>query len=736
MKRRPLPSDPVTGEAPPLPPTPAAPSNPEHHTPPRSHTKQTPQSTFPSSQSPLQSIEYSTPPAQPSRSHHPDQHSPSPLAGPRQEYATPTRGDVSRQPRLSMDPYDSVSSRHHEDRDYSPKYAAHQQEQPDLRERHYPALPEPYEAPPPEDSRRYSAEEDRPPPPPAHRSRHNSGSQELVPRNAYDTSPSKSFHSMPMRHDVLRNEAHRHSISSYPGRPTFRAYDSAPPVPNALPAPSGMNYEPSAQRHHSYDQSYDPHYRSMQPTVEDAPEPPTQHPNTYRHSASRMSYPEEIGYEKDPSPAPLNLSRSPGASPFRDDPSPSQAQPSYQDQNGYQVAISPLSNRDYSHSPGHSSYHSHSSQSQHSGHRAEPETTMIQSSPNYSLPALPPSLVPGLDPRISQEISERIYEDRRQEQRYNSQSMTTPTRGRPRHDSFQSYEPPVEVSPGYNPHSYERRVVRYNPGQDAEMTRSRGISPDTRTSPNPQHAIRRKSVSPVPPPAETRRLSGVPFGPDSYDELNPSLVSSNDGKSPGGYEEPSKIITHDGREIDPSDHLPMESWAPEPENQPHQTSPDPRARPSLSGAQPMPPSTRRTPRSGRPHAHSMSSSSQPYLALEGPPHTPPAPNSAGRTRLQKKANRGSMGPSPAASSPLAPLSPDNYQDRQSPYTPTRGLPRASTWDHQNENRAPYHSGPPIPAKIPLALMSGANGAGTELALMEEMSRIDIGSGRSRRRGGY
>jgi hypothetical protein len=102
-------------------------------------------------------------------------------------------------------------------------------------------------------------------------------------------------------------------------------------------------------------------------------------------------------------------------------------------------------------------------------------------------------------------------------------------------------------------------------------------------------------------------------------------------------------------------------------------------------------------------------------------------------------------PSPAASSPLAPISPDNYQDRQggSPYTPTRGLPRAQTWDYPTENHSPqqhppHHGyGPPVPAKVPLALMSGANmGANDERSLMEEMQSIDIGAGRSRRRGGY
>ncbi|KAF7555852.1 hypothetical protein G7046_g6455 [Stylonectria norvegica] len=720
VKRRPLPIDPVTGEAPPAPPA-SAPSTPDQHMGPRAHSKQSSHPPFIPSQSPLQAVEYNTPPPHASRNHVPDYQSPSTHAGQSQEYATPPRAEGPRQPRRSMDPYE-LSPRHPEERDSSSQFSQHQHEQMDSRGASYSSLPEAYEAAPMDDPRQYPPTEgDRPPPPPAHRSRHNSGGQELVPRNAHDVSPLKS--SQLMRHDVLRNEAHRHSMPSYPGRPTFRGYDSAPPSQNPHQPPSGMSYEPSPPRHHSYDQSYDPHHRSMQPTVEDAPETPAQHPNTFRNSGQRKSHADQIAYDQvsydqASSPAPLSLSRSPGASPYRDDPSPSQVQYGYQEHNPYQVAVSPLSARDYSRSPG---YHS---QSQNSGHQAELDAARIQSSPNYTMPALPPSLIPGLDPSLSQETSERIYEDRRHEQRYSTQMVTTPTRGRERTDSYQSYGHGQGSSPqGYAPRSYDRRAITYNNGSEQPAEDTRAVSPNVRTStsPNPQHTIRRKSVSPAPPPSETRRLSGVPFGPDSYNDLNTSLVSTKNGVSPPDYvDEDKKILDYDGREIDPSDHLPMDTWAPEPEPKNKQPSPEPRSRPSLSGAQPMPPSTRRAPRNSRPHSTSLSLQS--YVPPENP-RTPPA----GRNRLQKRTSRVSAGTSPAASSPLGPISPDNYQDRQSPYTPSRSLPRASTWDHQNENRAPYGSGPPIPAKIPLPIMSGAIGGSNELALLEEMQRIDIGT---------
>ena len=267
----------------------------------------------------------------------------------------------------------------------------------------------------------------------------------------------------------------------------------------------------------------------------------------------------------------------------------------------------------------------------------------------------------------------------------------------------------------------------YSSGQEL-VRRPRGASPNPYT--NPQSTIRRKSVSPAPPPTENRRVSDVPFGPDSYNALNPSLLSSQGNAVTADPD--AKIITYDGREIDPSDHLPMESWAPEPEpKQPQkQPSPEPRGRASLSGAQPLPPSGRRQLRiAARPQATPTHSPSYNHM---DDPYTPSSLPSTGRNRLQKKRN--SALPSPNASSPLAPISPDNYQDRQSQYTPTRGPQRSGTWDYPSENHAPhYGSGPPIPAKVPLALMSGAN---VDDAFMEEMSRIDIGTGRSRRRGGY
>ncbi|KZL74627.1 C2 domain-containing protein [Colletotrichum tofieldiae] len=472
--------------------------------------------------------------------------------------------------------------------------------------------------------------------------------------------------------------------------------------------------------------------------------------------------------------------------------------------------VSPIATRDFAPSPMEGSpYHSHSrSQSQFTSQRSELGGTEVMA---HAMPAVPASLMPGVDPTISQEVSDRIYDERRQQRRYTDQSMTTPTRGRQHSEPVGydvNYSNQTYVPPGYNPRSsaygapppdmnrgrgpspnpmrgrgaspnpmmargsspnpMTARGVSPNPmmarGSSPNPMTARGVSPNpTRRgvspqpppqhmrsrgiSPNPQtqHTIKRKSVSPAPPPSDHRRLSGVPFGPDSYDMLNPAVSTTNSDISRPDPDE--KIITHDGREIDPSDHLPMDTWAPEPEPKGPKTpaSASTRSRASPAGAQPLPTSGRRQLRiAGRPQSQvsPVTYGSEPYHV----PGTPPNMSSGGRNRLQKKAQRMSALPStsPAGSSPLAPISSHNYQDNGSDFTPPR-LPRASTWDYPSENHAPQYGSspggnygggaPPIPAKVPLPVMSGAN-VDNEWALMQEMSRIDIGAGRSRRHRHY
>ncbi|KAI2625830.1 hypothetical protein GGR54DRAFT_593095 [Hypoxylon sp. NC1633] len=733
VKRRPLPSDPVTGQAP-------SPSVPDQvhqvHTPSRSQPN--PPTSYIPNQSPLQAIEYGTSPSNRS-SNLPDQYPPAhPSAS---QYSTPPH---------RADP-------HHRTLDRNFQFPAHEEEHSLHQDPSYTRAHEldhrasfnygqpAYESPsPPIHFPRHSAEhDDRPPPPPAHRVRNSAGSShELVPRGSFDMPQHKS--TPPMRHDVLRNEAHRNSVSSspssnYPGRPTYRPYESAPDMQNTIRYHENDANHQSAPRHYSYDSAYESHHRSMQPTVEDVPEswtPPS--------ARSRASQYDEREYQQVSSPAPLNLGGRGSAASGHYTSASLQSQQQY-DPNGYSPSPSPMGQEDYSQALTLASrpYPRQSDRSLSYPSELEDNQLQLQTPSNYDLPLVPPTLVPGVDLSLTREISDRFNENRNQGRRYTQPApMSTPTRGR------QQSEPPsnfvVRYSPnGHHPSSsrtYDRSPVAYSGGPTAPsgptpVPGPRGVSPN----PSVTHTIKRKSVSPAPLPSDGRRLSGVPFGPDSYDALNPSVASSKElSKSSEYTNAKGKIVTPDGREIDPSDHLPMDTWAPEPE--PKKPSEhlalELRSRPVPVGAQPMPPSGRRPPRGAtRPHSAIMASAS--YTT---PELTPSPPASTGRSRLQKKAPHVPALPAPISSGP-SPLGPSTSHQRNS--TPPRALVRASTFDYENHGpgaaRSGYGSAPPIPAKIPM--MSGGlgptHGRGEEdWALMEEMSRIDIGTGRARRHGGY
>lgn len=674
VKRRPLPSDPVTGESPSAPVSTISASTPDlygpQQTPPR-HAKRASHSGFIPNHSPLQSVEYNTPPSRARHSITPYGSSPQSAMTP--EHHTPTR-----------------SSRLHGERDY--ESAGHSPyDQPDGRRSYgadmqdHPLRASPRNLPPLDC-------DEPPPPPPAHRSRHSSVEPETMHR---DVSPQKS--SMPMRHDVLKSEAHRHTPSTSALPSPYEPYQPEPSPTNPHTPP---RYGQSASRQDSYDSVYDP--------------------------SGRIAQAEELHFDR--SPGAGSYSRSPGASPgYMSHAARRRESMQDMDGSGYASSVSP-SSRGPSPQKG---------MNQRTNYRDAYEATRGRSPGGYGVPAPPSSLAHNVDPNLSRDISDRIQEERRFDARYNSHDVGG--RGR------QWSEPPPSYGGGRGPSpqafhspSQERMSsgVTYS-GSPHEASGRRPRHTDTSPTPNMPQRIPRKSVSPAPPTLEHRSLSDIPFGPDSYDALNPSMVSSRSshsaapsaGSAPPPRDPNGKIIAHDGRKIDPSDHLPMESWAPEPEPRPssRQMSEDPRSsRPSLSGAQPMPTGNRRTTRSSRPEPIATHQPAQSY-------DEPVTPASGGRNRLQKK-NRGSNAVSPSASSPLAPISPENFQDRQSPYTPTRHAARGSPYDYSNENHAPPHygSGPPIPGKVPLPIMSGGNGG----SLAEEMQRIDIGTGRSRRRGGF
>lgn len=390
------------------------------------------------------------------------------------------------------------------------------------------------------------------------------------------------------------------------------------------------------------------------------------------------------------------------------------------------------------------------------------------------MPPLPPTLVAGLDPAIAQEISDRIYSESRFQRQPRQRQEQSPQRGgdwareaAQRHAEEMQYDRPTSsqgrpkssqgaaaqtaaigagrfyAQPSYVPPERQERQGRSIPATFTPSIRTRSRSP--MPPPSHQHTISRKSVSPAPPPSRgsdgegrQRRLSAVPFGPDDYSALNPNIPAA--AAAVATQDPDAKIITQDGREIDPSDHLPSSSWAALPPN----------LKKSFDNA-----SARETRLRGvtQPAGRTMQRRDRPQSEIYNRPDTvtPPA---AGRTRLVKKANRMTAQPQ---SSPLASTSgnPERYARNRDDYRSEGDagrftMPnRAQTFDtgYADREREVYGSsyrpqpGPPAPAKIPLPHMNSAPAAPPKdpnesaWALLEEMKSIDLGSGTGRRRRG-
>ncbi|KAG5976476.1 hypothetical protein E4U55_007331 [Claviceps digitariae] len=704
VKRRPLPSDPVTGETPVMPPV-AVPAPQEQIHNPRSHARSASQS-HPAhipTQSPLQSVEYNhTPPqgARPQRERDP--------------YNSSPQSAHHHGHRTSRESF-GTSSRYQDERGYSETSHASPYGQQDPRGS-YESFSDVQDVHVP-DERAFpsSYDETGAPPPPAHGSRQHSAGPDAG--HHYDISPQKS--PMPMRQDVSKSRGHRHSMSSYPGQPVFKAHDPSMSAPMQIAPQHSSSHDSLSSQHMPRSAGYSaicgPPHRSMQPTVEDVPDSPSKsHRQNDLCSAASQG---ELDYHTGAGMSSQIVSRSPGShGQYR-----SRQSLPYDSRQRPDDAAHPSSVS----SQMQISHNSQSIQHAQSYQPREVELSRHQRpSTSYVPPAVPLSLSSGVDLALSRELCDPYYNDQRHDEGYSAAAQPiTPTRGRRHSEEPPSYD---TSSQAYVPGSCDgRAMVTYSSRSAQQATRPRN-SPSS--DPNPQHTIRRKSVSPAPPSAENRRLSDIPFDPDSYNAFNPSM--SAPGRAENADSE-GKIIGHDGREIDPTDYLPMETWAPEPEprGKVEQASPEPCAKPSPSGAQPMASSGRRPLRiAARPY--SMPAQQRPCA----PPtygqtdimRTPPA---NGRNRLQKKSARASTGygGDPASmSSPLAPITPDNHQERQLQYTPARSPRSGGSFDYTNENH---------PTKLPLTIMSGANGD-ADMTLMEEMQRIDIGVGRSRRRGGY
>lgn len=408
---------------------------------------------------------------------------------------------------------------------------------------------------------------------------------------------------------------------------------------------------------------------------------------------------------------------------------------------GY-LSTSPSNSQPFSHST--ASVSSHTSYSQ-PGRRNSQNLLAHSPTKNFDYD-LPPSLVPGYEPSIAEDESQRLLNEKRKSSRQifpnepSPQYQALPARNSPR--TYPSPRNDPFQSPRHDP--YTPRIDGQSPLRQLENSQDRRPHRSSApVTPNPRIPMR-KSLSPAPEPTPgTRRLSAVPFSPDSYDAFNPSANSAVVNSAGPKYNTPEQakeafrerenelkleagpIIGSNGRVIDPSDHLSTDTWAPEPEPKLPRKGPEVtlRFRHSPQGAQPMPPSgTRRALQDTPTRPQSMST---PVIT-----HSPDA-NSAGRNRLLKKSR---VSPSQPASSPVVPTLNTSVKPAR------KSMPRAPASDYPvREHDNYYNSGsptynvrsslggtpPPVPEKIPIA--PAQEGWGVN-ALSEEMRRIDIGVG--------
>ncbi|OGE49636.1 hypothetical protein PENARI_c020G11699 [Penicillium arizonense] len=345
-------------------------------------------------------------------------------------------------------------------------------------------------------------------------------------------------------------------------------------------------------------------------------------------------------------------------------------------------------------------------------------------------PAVPASLVAGYEPEDASERAAFERSTRRRSSHWDDEMMLS------------EVPAPVPVSA---PVLYEAPIhpLQTSPRPIAERpSSSRGgsgsVSPDMR-------AVTRKSVSPRPSSSDGRGSSSIPFSPDSYSTLNPHTSRPPSRDPSPGYDSPSHsrdslvrahsepprdvdqpIIGDDGREIDPSDHLPTDTWAPEPERKnrkpeviirfKHSPRPTSRGNESTTSRAPGPPRVGfktettydRSPKKYTPaHVHASPGSMvrtpprMDYAHGRSDSYTDSRGYSTPTSTERPRSSRGSVSPSPSARSPL--------------------------YD--------YNTGPPIPSKVPIThgspsypVMSGnPNGNVRMDALSRELSTIDIGS---------
>jgi len=234
----------------------------------------------------------------------------------------------------------------------------------------------------------------------------------------------------------------------------------------------------------------------------------------------------------------------------------------------------------------------------------------------------------------------------------------------------------------------------------------------------------RKSLTPLSTPPHS--AGAMPYSPDSFDAYNPNVQPStlSQGTSPHSpyqirpdagattREEPNgPIVDAHGNQIDPSDRLPVHSWAPEPEKKtPSRTY-------GLGRDRDFGPRVPLTSEAGT--AKTLSKDTVVNVRSRAQPQPAPTEPTSFRNKLQKK-----MSPAVAAARmpPAQPL-----QERHNFNSPSP--PQPQLYDQQLEySRSAYCQ----PYEQPI--YSGSYAAMSEDALSREISSIDIGSARGGRSG--
>jgi hypothetical protein len=354
-----------------------------------------------------------------------------------------------------------------------------------------------------------------------------------------------------------------------------------------------------------------------------------------------------------------------------------------------------------------------------------------------------------------------------------TQSYSHSTSPRPHPLSKQVSPDSVVTTDHRRPH---RQSIPSAPLSHVGTPNSMNTHPATPTSrPNSVHTVPRKSLSPQPPPSASttaHRLSGIPFGPDDYDTFNPNLASSASVNDLGAkYRDPREaeevhhqrqrealrggadvpIRDASGNVVDPSDHLPSDTWAPEPVRKESKSAisttqnrrgprelPSPQGPMSSSGRDNRTFAQRSSPASQRPHSIVTPIYSTPSGSVSGGPEVSPT-KSEGRNRLQKRGDRGGTVRPHSSSAPMTPdqnyplREHDGYGYNSPAYnSPQGGYGSAGGYSSRNSPAGRVTGPPPIPAKIPMT-GSPMGAKDPNWALSEEMSRIDIGSSVGRRR---